>query len=114
MDKLTAHAAAGYTTMDTADIYGPSEREGPWCVCVGGGRGGGVQQCGVTHGQPRGAAAWLVKHGGMWQSVAWRPRLTGSKFLIKPSTAAAGILGEFQEGWVAQGNPPVQILTKCE
>lgn len=27
--KLAAHAAAGFTTFDTADIYGPSEREQP-------------------------------------------------------------------------------------
>ncbi|KAI8466749.1 MAG: NADP-dependent oxidoreductase domain-containing protein [Monoraphidium minutum] len=46
--KLAAHAAAGFTTFDTADIYGPSER----------------------------------------------------------------ILGEFQASWAAQGNPPVQVLTK--
>jgi diketogulonate reductase-like aldo/keto reductase len=26
-DKLRAHAEAGFTTFDTADIYGPSEGE---------------------------------------------------------------------------------------
>src|SRR3569623_787877 len=26
-EKLEAHAAAGFTTFDTADIYGPSERK---------------------------------------------------------------------------------------
>ena len=39
-DKLKAVAAAGYTSFDTADIYGPSEGQPAWMMhaCIGGDR----------------------------------------------------------------------------
>jgi hypothetical protein len=86
-DKLKAVAAAGWTSFDTADIYGPSEGVPA------------VSQQTLHHSAQTAVATPLPL-------AACAPTHT----LLVPTPT--GILGDFQQQWAAGGGPPLQLLTK--
>jgi hypothetical protein len=101
--KLHAHAEAGFTTFDTADIYGPSE--------------GGRIASTLTHAH---VCSHMHMHMHMHmhhqeRCVFSRPPTADTAADTAADTThchRVAILGEFAQAWREAGNTPVTLLTK--